>query len=495
MKNKRRGFTLVELIVCIGLLAIIGTVIVIKLKPTTNVPEEDTLTDIIDTYYYLNQNKNDFKSYYQNSSDRISCLKVQTLLDKGLIEEKDLKDFNTQDILKIIQNDDGVIKTYTKVSDSQKECNYLVTNMNNDVSNGSISVKDDEDDNENFNITQTIKQNSSDKNIFDSQLSFSAKLFEEVVKPVYVLIMLDKSGSMISNDSSRNALKAISSMVNKVYEIENTYVGFIPFGYHADNFKINNDIWFAKDYKSQILNSVNSIYYVNGEDNNYYEAYNMAINTYNVTKMSDYFTYVVLLSDAGNNNNGTTCISSANTNNVAATIRNNVTKFIAVAYSPATTCLNDIASMKCGTNDNERCYYLSSSSNVETIFDGISTKIKDETQLKSAEVKLTLGKYFTIDSASIDTTKMKYNEKDNTLIINYDFTNTGKEDYSLLIDYSLKFLAKNYSNSVVGEQKINILTSIDITINRKTGDSESIHISEDRIPSISVITSEESAIN
>lgn len=43
---------------------------------------------------------------------------------------------------------------------------------------------------------------------------------------------------------------------------------------------------------------------------------------------------MVLLSDAGDNNDGSTCISSAQKDTVASRIRSSVEKFIAVAYSP-----------------------------------------------------------------------------------------------------------------------------------------------------------------
>lgn len=309
---KKKGFTLVEIIISLVLIVLIGTISIISLSnnDSNKTENEQNIEEEITLYYSLKENENGYKYFYGEDNEKISCIKFSNIKASGILESTDNNLYSDDDILRIVLNKDGVIENYEKIEDISK-CEYTVIVMEEEVNNSNLEITKNENISDEYSINQITKQSATDKNIFESTLNFDITLFKEIYKPVYVLIMLDKSGSMVANDKSRNALSAISNMVNKIFEIDNSYIGFIDFGYYADNFSYGGNIWIDKNYKTSLLTYINKITYVIGVDNNYYDAYTKAVNNYKIKEKSDYFTYVVLLSDAGNNNNGTTCVSSA----------------------------------------------------------------------------------------------------------------------------------------------------------------------------------------
>ncbi len=490
----KKGFTLVETIISLVLIGLIGTISIISFSKEKEV-EELNIEEEINFYYSLKENESNYKYFYSDNDEKISCIKFSNIKASGILSDKDLNIYDDSDILKVILNKDGVIESYEKIDDVSK-CEYTVIVMDEEVNNSSLEISKNENISDEYSINQITKQSPVDKNIFESTLNFDITLFKEIYKPVYVLIMLDKSGSMVANDKTRNALSAISGMVEKIFEIDNSYIGFIDFGYFADNFSYmvggKSNIWIDKAYKSNLLTYINSITYISGVDNNYYDAYSKAISDYEIKDKSDYFTYVVLLSDAGNNNNGTTCVSSANQNNIVAGIKEKVNKFIAVAYSPATTCLSSIASNNCPENGGS-CYYLSNSSNVENIFDGITSKIQEETKIKNLKIEININDYF--DLITIDSENMKY--ENNVITYEFDLENVSDEEsmeYNQSLNYSLKFLSDKFEDGDSLNPEIKLFNQIKLTFTTEEGNYEQV-INDASIPTIKVNKVTESAIN
>lgn len=491
----KKGFTLIEIIISLVLIVLIGTISIISLSYENKDEEEITLEEEINFYYSLKENDSGYKYFYSDNDEKISCIKFSSIKSSGILDLDSMNIYNDNDIFKIVLNEDGVLESYEKIDDTS-HCEYTVIVMEEEVNNSNLEITKNENISDEYSITQTTKQSSVDKNIFESTLNFDITLFKEIYKPVYVLIMLDKSGSMVSNDRSRNALSAISSMVEKIFEIDNSYIGFIDFGYYADNFSYvangKSNIWVEKNYKSNLLTYINKISYISGVDNNYYDAYTKAINNYKIKEKSDYFTYVVLLSDAGNNNNGTTCVSSANKNNIVAGIREKVNKFIAVAYSPATTCLSSIASNNCPENGGS-CYYLSNSSNVENIFDGITSKIQEETKIKNLKIEININDYF--DLITLDGENMKY--ENNVITYEFDLENVSDAEsmeYNKSLNYSLKFLSDKFEDVDSPNPEIKLFNQIKLTFTTEEGNYEQV-INDTSIPTIKVSKITENAIN
>ena len=487
----KKGFTLIEIIISLVLIVLIGTISVISLSKENKTEEENSIEEEINFYYSLKENESGYKYFYSDNDEKISCIKFSSIKSSGILDSDTMNIYNDNDIFKIVLNKDGVIESYEKIDDTS-HCEYTVIVMEEEVNNSNLEITKNENISDEYSINQITKQSVTDKNIFESTLNFDITLFKEIYKPVYVLIMLDKSGSMVANDKSRNALSAISNMVNKIFEIDNSYIGFIDFGYYADNFSYGGNIWIDKNYKTNLLTYINKITYVIGVDNNYYDAYTKAVNNYKIKEKSDYFTYVVLLSDAGNNNNGTTCVSSANKNNIVAGIREKDNKFIAVAYSPATTCLSSIASSNCPENGGT-CYYLSNASNVQNIFDGITSKIQEETKIKNLKIEINVNDYFEL--VTIDNENMEYENN----VITYEFdleavTDEESMEYNKSLNYSLKFLSDKFDDSEVESPEIKLFNQIKLTFTTEDGDYEQI-ISDNSIPTIKVNKVTEQAIN
>ena len=96
----KKGFTLIEIIITIGLIAIIGTVIVSNLSVSYTKQQEkqyenfkDTLEKAACTFIDLNMNANLKKTCQSNGNCTVT---VQNLLKEGLIEDEDLTNPKTQ---------------------------------------------------------------------------------------------------------------------------------------------------------------------------------------------------------------------------------------------------------------------------------------------------------------------------------------------------------------------------------------------------------------
>ena len=118
----KKGFTLIEIIITIGLIAIIGTVIVSNLSVSyTNQQEEqyenfkNTLEKAACTYIDLNMNANLKRTCQNNGSCTIA---VQDLLEEGLIEDEDLNNPKTQTRIA------GTTKVQIRYDNGIKTCSY-----------------------------------------------------------------------------------------------------------------------------------------------------------------------------------------------------------------------------------------------------------------------------------------------------------------------------------------------------------------------------------
>lgn len=120
MKN---GFTMVELIITIGLITILGLVIVMNMGSNLSSKQEaqyeefkHTLENAACVYIDLSV----AKTLKQNCKTSGSCqVAVSSLLSQGLIEESDLKDPTSGES---IPNNKNIKITYTN---GKKECKYV----------------------------------------------------------------------------------------------------------------------------------------------------------------------------------------------------------------------------------------------------------------------------------------------------------------------------------------------------------------------------------
>lgn len=87
MKKKKNGFTLIELITTIALLAIIGTVIAVNIVGVTRKQQEKEKARIESII------KSAAEAYFDLNSFKDGCIKIEVLKDNQLLKENDVKDY------------------------------------------------------------------------------------------------------------------------------------------------------------------------------------------------------------------------------------------------------------------------------------------------------------------------------------------------------------------------------------------------------------------
>ena len=341
-------FTLIKLL---AVIAILGVILSISLYAfsfsTDNVNEEvdeinkNALLSAANIYFNEFSHNGNWNSYTikeDGVDTTYSCVSLYNLINSGIYDTNNAYTKEMLDNVAVKIKTVNGVSTYEYIDNynTDSDCTYWV--VGDEIGNIDMDITTGETGTNEVAVLPTIDNNGDGTYTLKLRFTADKKVIQETYTfPVYVLILLDKSGSMRSNDRNRDAIKAISNMVNDIYTIDNSYIGFIDFGYSANYFSSSGNIWVNSSYQNQLLSYNNDVPYVNGCDNNYYDAYTTAINNYGILDKGNQFTYVVLLSDADDNNDGSTCISSAQKDNVASRIRSSVEKFIAVAYSPATT--------------------------------------------------------------------------------------------------------------------------------------------------------------
>lgn len=108
---KKNGFTLIELLAVIIILCITVTIVVIKvennIKNTSNFENEMKISTLENaTKVYVESYYNELSNLKQKNVDLVS---LNTLVDKGLLENKDVEDFGT-DKLVLVANINGIYK-------------------------------------------------------------------------------------------------------------------------------------------------------------------------------------------------------------------------------------------------------------------------------------------------------------------------------------------------------------------------------------------------
>lgn len=489
--KKLKGFTLVEMIVCIALLAVIGISIGINMKMPKNKVSIESISDDIQTYYYLNKDKSSFKYYYTDSNETVTCIKVATLIKEGLVDENNLGELKKDDIVKVSQDENGLIKEYEIVTNDTSKCDYTTTKVDENVENGTIDINNN---NDNANISQIVTKDETRENYYNSKLKFNAKLLLSVEKPLYVILVLDNSQSMTWNDTNRNAIKAIDNMIPQIFSINNSYIGFMTFNNKSRPYENteSGNYWYQTNNEDTLLSNVDNVVYYS---TTYFDqAYNNIYDTYlkdlaKLNKKEVLYRYVIFLTDA--EKDATRKITDGYPENV----KNNSDKFITIAYSSGADAesLKTISSTNCEDTTNHICSYSSNSSNINTIFQNISTTIQQETSIKSATINIELSDYFALDETTIDKEVMSYDEKTKTIIVNSDFTNNNQSDFDLALNYSLIFLPENFKSTTTGVQNLYLIKKITINFTNKDGSNYSKDI--ENLPYITMNVEKESAIN
>lgn len=506
MKKKRNGYTLIEVIVCVLLIAIIGTVFTVTLNKkkdnddtTKEQKEEEIFREAIDVLSSNAITAGEFSTYTSTDIDESNyddiytffCLSKNRIIKEGLLPENNeiLEGLNDSKYLKVSKNNLGEIKYSKNVS--EEECKYYIANLSTINNGGSGDFSTSGDDS--YGLKQTFTKKEGVDNQFQVGINFTKELYKEEITPLDVIFVLDISGSMSSNDRAGNAKTAISDFGSEILNIDSSKIGFLPFGTNScpTNFTnySGNSLWTTD--KEEFKSKVNRVRYdgstCGGVSNSYNKAYDDIINRYKVEDLHEKdLVYVVLFSDAGN---GPTCYTPENSNYVVNRISPYVDKFIFIAYSPGTTCMKDLSVDVNKKYPDKSLYRLSDSSDVNKILTEINNKIQEETQYKDVIISIKINEEFSVVADG----DWERGEQINTISQKINFE-TGEEELERDLEFDILYNPKNLINKSENKD-VHIIESIQLLFTKKTGDSENISISQDKLPQTTIITNEKSVIN
>lgn len=490
MKSKK-AFTLVEIIVCIVLIALIATVSFISLKSKDDdldnyEKEVDNAVSVISDKLESDNTLNSFIETDASSTSSITsyyCLKKETLISEGILTEDNeiIKKLKSNEYIYVVK--DGVGNYTIDYNVSSDKCRYYIANIESISGDaGNEFTGGTEDD------SYALKEefNKVDDNRYQMKLTFTKDVYNEEISPLYVLFVLDTSGSMSWNDSSGLAKKSIKNFGEDILNnITNSKIGFLPFANSAYP-KYFGDSYWTTDV-STFKSSVDTVKYTGS---NYYNlAYNSITEDYKISSLEDNaMIYIVMFSDAGN---GPTCYTTTNENLVVNNIAPNVNRIIFIAYNPGdATCLLNISNAVNRKYSDLSTHIYSNNSDVDKVLEGVSNKVKEETQYKNVKISLQVDKeYF---SVIVDNT-WSLDSSSNTISKTIDFSSLEIDVLETELFFDIVYNAKTDINSYSDE--IAIIKSFVLEFEKKDGTIEKVNIDTSQLPVTKISTTEKSVIN
>lgn len=137
MKNGKNGFTLVEMLVCIAIIAALGVTIGLNatkvLNDTQNNDYEEIFGDLFDAAkIFVELSSSEPYCGTMSTSQYGTCnVTLEYLVQKGLVDKEIYKQNNPMRKNKKFQADDGIVITKTN---GKKSASYSVSECTNDVS-------------------------------------------------------------------------------------------------------------------------------------------------------------------------------------------------------------------------------------------------------------------------------------------------------------------------------------------------------------------------
>ena len=403
---KKKGFTLVEVIISLVLIVLIGTISVISLrkdKTDTEKKSKEEFETAGEIFIEEAISNKTYKSYETIEEDintgttetkTVSCLSPESLIKKGyLTTDNEYYNYlqNNNLYLKVISSSVGSVE-YFEIPETEASCyiykDETVFEPKDDIpSTGSLPT-------DGYEFKQYIEAGTSANNyIYKLDYQFNLKSVESITIdiPLYVVIVLDESGSM-SGTRWTNAKKAVETLSKKIVNLgSKNKVALVKFGKTYSKGSFSHSTILAKNIS---FASSGWTCYSCGLQGAY-ELLNAS--SFNITKKkkenSNFF--VVFLSDGGDNRN----TSSRNTyvNKIKNLITDEYGKLITVGYTYSSTILENMASTGCDTT-NGKCYYGDKkTSEIESLFDSLAstmTQIAKCSKYKKAEIIVNLSKNF-----------------------------------------------------------------------------------------------------
>ena len=417
----RKGFTLVELLAVIVILGIIiGLTIVLytghmnKVKEDITKIEEKNILNSAEAYYeefkdsgeYIKEDVYD--GLMNSAKTTYSCVTLKSLIEKGYFKP-DVK-FSDSEI--------DVNKAIIKISTFNGVSNYeMITNPSSDDCSfyrleknfENIGVPTETElDNQSVKFDTNISNVNKIRYIYNLDLDLSLETKNIIDNyPVYVLLVLDKSGSMAGTKFNNSKSAAIKLSKTVVGINNSSYIGMIQF----DN-EVSNEI----DFRRTPLESKD---FANaGGNTNIIAAFDNALEKMSALPTQS-LKYVIFLSDGQPYITTTssiygrgrlpqkkahyaTCTDSKVTDKCREALvgyRDKLnainTTLVIVSYGIKIDSYKQVAALDnsgyyCPNSikydGNSRCYYESNSDQITTLFDSLSNAVSNLASIKSAQL-------------------------------------------------------------------------------------------------------------
>ena len=468
---KKNGFTLVELLAVIVILSILFSIGFYSYTAYVSSAREKTkkieIAQIINSgaayHKEMQQNKN-YLYYVDKNNVKYSCISIKSLIDMGYYKG------NVSFLNEELTKENAVVKikevngvaSYEVVAPYVKDQDCVYYYVSNEISdNTNIVLKDGDDDNT-ISFDTRISKITNSKNSYLLNMSLSADFYSRMVNfavPVYVLIVMDVSGSMGKNNSPKykNAkAAAIALSENIVNSFDDSYVGLINFSTKASlkrDFEhknlVSDDFNKAKGW-TNVLNAFNLAY------NKISKIPNNGIET---------IKYVIFLSDGepaedkdkpvgvdlGNKKKDTRCKEMTSDcitalgeySDKIKSVEN--TTFLIIGYEMSTVNIYkaissiDTKGTSCPAtksdnyiNGQKHCYYNSDNSGINTLFSNISNVISKNVK----NINVSKSKVYA-EFTNVVKLFDNYGNRINNLNFDIDFTKnvdeTLKKNYQYII--------------------------------------------------------------
>ncbi len=481
-KKINKGFTLIELlitIVIIGLVFTIGYIAVLSIinssKETKKEINKKFILNASEQYAMEFKDKNSFAKYTNDVGETSFCISLGTLLKYGIYNDNEvLKEYLPNYVVYVsgkyevynyelidldsANNKCEGVKFISEIKEGS-EPNKIISVSEKDINNEDFGLIDITYD---FDIIDTGKSNKKYVLSMDLKKHINTKI-ENITLPVYVALVLDKSGSMAGNKylkSKEASINLSNQLINKFKD--NAYIGLVQFDYIPiikrnfkskslvdDDFEISiytTNVSGGLDLAIKLFNELK-----NKPSINYDEALKYTILLYdgipNVTMTlggidnSDSTYYDKLFSNSSNshkNCDSASCLTYVrNSSNYLQNTMGSKLITIGFEFSGGDDLkkISSADSTLCSdSNLNGYCYYESTSSDINTLFDKIQNNISEEVnKTKASKAKIIIKLNSNITTEIND---------ENKNIIEYEIEFGEKESqenyrYNLIINDSI----------------------------------------------------------
>ncbi len=473
LKDKQKGFTLFELLAVIVVLSILTSIALwsyVSLKDET----EDQVTEIqnnmllvaAENYYKEFYNASAWKSYVNSNDKNISCVDINSMINKGLFGSNEESIENLKDSYAVmVTNDDTGVPSYKVVNRS--ECYYLqrdsVGSNNSSGSSGDVTDVGD------YNLSQSITEGENGE--YYLHLSFKMKILsiEEVQKNVYVVYVMDRSGSMSGSDYTNAKSAAITSSNYVIDNILGAQIALVTFESKSS---------VARGFSNTPLTS--SLFPSTGNNTYYNYAFEDALELFNGVNDDNAIFFTIFLSDG---------IPSSNNYSTQLSKLKEKSSIFTISYGSNISVLKNIASKpeyfyESGTDLNQ----------ITSVFEDISHTITEiYSDISSANIHIDFSDAFSemYDSAGnlIEGNNVSQN-------INLSDYASGTEEIELTYDYVIHI---NYDDIGCDDGNTCSYTyyigDISIDLIHKDGTIQNVVVDKSNIPSITITVSKVGVLN